>query len=878
MSIVSQIKQAAHGRWRSILALPLTRDDAGGQPCPKCNGEDRFHIDRDFDDNGKVYCRHCLPKGSGDGISTFAWFNGIENKEAIKQLASELGVSIDRDNTPKRDLIELVCTEKRMPIDAFRQFEPTLAKRGNREVVRVPVWNSKGEKHSHFDLWSNDKGKFARGEGSSGMFFPGRLPQAGETWLLCEGVKDSSALTGLGFIAAGLPTCKLSPIYANLFRGVHVVLVPDLDQPGQRGAQTSGGVLTGIAASVRVARIAGEIKASQGEDVRDILRKPNGEALIREAIDQAKLWEPEEGEVGADRPEVLLTLNEGYVADQVVKHLGALGWDSEWIPDRIREAVKVYVRGGALVHPIESEDAATKGVLQIRPLPAALIRERISQACQLLIEQKAKDDVEIVPTRPPRWLIDAVHLRGYYNGLVRPLNGIVQAPTLRPDGTILQQAGYDNASGLIYRPNTHFPAVPESPTVEDAKAAIAELEHVVVDFPFVDPADCSGWLAMVLSMIGRAAIEGCVPMFTMSANIRGAGKSLLADAASLIAYGRPASRKTFTRDEEEQRKLVTSIAIEGTPCVLFDNLDVQLGGANIDAALTARTWNDRVLGASRTTGELPMRTVWAATGNNIAYGSDVARRVLPIRLESPLESPEDRSGFVHENLLGWVAANRPRLAVAALTVLRSYFVAGCPEQSGGVWGSFEDWTRIVRGALVWSGAADPLPTRKSATESDETKSLLAMLIVGLIEADPDNSGLTTSEIERVVSSQDMSNPSCPTLLEAVGTICGDRWNARRFGKKLLSFKNRTWQGKRIESETTHGTVKRWLVREGYGGFGGFRNPQPLRVENKLNEPIDAYTPTIDLLPPCSESGKSNHTNHPNIETIISADGRVTGWI
>ncbi|AMV31584.1 Zinc-binding domain of primase-helicase [Pirellula sp. SH-Sr6A] len=179
--IVDAIKQAAHGRWRSILALPLTRDDAGGQPCPKCGGEDRFHTDREFDDNGKVYCRGCLSKGSGDGISTFAWFNGIENKEAIKQLASELGVSVDRDNAPKRDLIEAVCIEKRMPVDAFKQFEPTLAKRGNREVVRVPVWNSKGEKHSYFDLWSNDKGKFARARavvapsGAAAMVFPTSL-------------------------------------------------------------------------------------------------------------------------------------------------------------------------------------------------------------------------------------------------------------------------------------------------------------------------------------------------------------------------------------------------------------------------------------------------------------------------------------------------------------------------------------------------------------------------------------------------------------------------------------------------------------------------------------------------------------------------------
>jgi hypothetical protein len=828
--MIEEIKRQAAGRCGAVLGMQLARNDSAGQPCPKCKGTDRFNLDREFETNGKVYCRHCLPKGTGDVIGTYGWFHGIENPEAIKRLGEELGVK--PSDAPKRSLIEQICHEKRMPIDAFMQFEPTLAKRGKLEVVRVPVWNGKAERHSYFDLWPNDKGKFARGQGMAGFFFPGRLPQAGETWHLVEGVKDAAALVALGFNAAGMPSCKLSPMYANLFRGVHVVFVPDLDIPGHYGAKSAGGILAGIAASVRIARLPGEIREKQGEDVRDIIRKPNGEQLVRDAITNAVDWEPEEQHTDK-RPEVLLTLNEGFVADQVIKHLGNLGWVSPWIPERLQESVRVFVRGGSLVHAIESEDELTKGMLSIRSLPASLVRERITQACQLTIEQGKENDIEIVPTRPIRWLVDAIHQRGYYGGSIRPLTGVVQSPTIRADGSIIQQAGYDEASGLIYRPNAEFPQLAENPTREDAQRAIEELNHVTIDFPFVDPADRSGWLAMLLSMIGRPCVDGCVPMFVTDGNTRGSGKSLLNDAASLIAYGRPAPRKTFTRDDDEQRKLVTSIAIEGTPCVLFDNLDVQLGGANIDAALTARSWNDRVLGASKTTGELPLRTVWAVTGNNIAYGSDVARRVLPIRLESQLEAPENRTGFVHSDLLGFVRDNRPKLAIAALTILRAYYVAGCPSVPDGIWGSFEEWTRIIRGSLVWAGAADPLPTRKSATESDETRSLLGMLVTGLTEADPDKAGLTVGEIERIVVAQNRDNPSCPTLLEAVAAICGDRWNAKRFGRKLLSFKNRTWQGWRIESESAHGGVKRWKVREGYGGYSGFENPQSLRGEKEI---------------------------------------------
>jgi len=90
--MIDSIKRAASGRWHEILGLNLQRDDHQGQPCPKSGGNDRFHVDREYRLNGTVYCRHCLPKGSGDGIGSYAWLHAIDNSEAIKRLAEELGM------------------------------------------------------------------------------------------------------------------------------------------------------------------------------------------------------------------------------------------------------------------------------------------------------------------------------------------------------------------------------------------------------------------------------------------------------------------------------------------------------------------------------------------------------------------------------------------------------------------------------------------------------------------------------------------------------------------------------------------------------------------------------------------------------------------
>jgi putative DNA primase/helicase len=614
----------------------------------------------------------------------------------------------------------------------------------------------------------------------------------------------------------------LASKYARLFEGVDVIVVPDLDTAGMLGADQTAGILSGIASSVATARMPGVVRDKSGDDVRDVLRKPDGEKDVRDAIANAVVWKPKPDSSDKDtRPEVIVTMNEATVTNEVVGYLGKLGWDSPWINPKHSEAVRLFVRGGVLVHAIESDDIDADGRLAIRDLPPCLVRERITQACSLVTVKESEEGVEVEPTRPPGWLIDAVYRRGGYGGAIRPLSGIIESPTIRVDGSIAQTPGYDRQTGLIFRSSTSFPPVPESPTQSDAKNALLKLLDVLADFPMFDDADRSAWVSMALSMIGRSCIDGYVPLFAITANIRGAGKSLLLDAATLIAYGHRAARKAFTRDDDEMRKTITAVAIGAVPSVLFDNLDVQLGGAALDAAITSSTWSDRVLGQSRMTGDLPMRTIWSATGNNMAFGSDVGRRVLPIRLQSPLETPENRSGFVHPNLLAWIESRRPEFAVAALTILRAYFVAGCPIQSGGEWGSFESWSAKIRGAIVWAGGADPLPTRATALAGDDTAALLGKLIAGIEQADPSGMGLTTKEIQRKTFGSQGDFEENEALAEAVFEICGEHFNGRQFGRRVRGFVGRVHGGKFIEADSARGGVCRWRVRTAGGGFGGF---------------------------------------------------------
>ncbi len=112
---------------------------------------------------------------------------------------------------------------------------------------------------------------------------------------------------------------------------------------------------------------------------------------------------------------------------------------------------------------------------------------------------------------------------------LRPLEGIVESPVLRADGSVLDRPGYDPATGLLFEPNTEFQPVPDRPTGRDVEQALEALFEVVCDFPFSTPAHRSAWLSSVLSCLARFAFPGPSPMNLYDANVRGVGKSLLAN-------------------------------------------------------------------------------------------------------------------------------------------------------------------------------------------------------------------------------------------------------------------------------------------------------------------------------------------------------------
>ncbi len=186
--------------------------------------------------------------------------------------------------------------------------------------------------------------------------------------------------------------------------------------------------------------------------------------------------------------------------------------------------------------------------------------------------------------------------------------------------------------------------------------------------------------------------------------------------------------------------------------------------------------------------------------------------MLHIRLESPLERPEERKDFKHADLLGWVRSQRPKLVAAALTVLRAYWLAGKPTVFSKPWGSFTGWQELVCGALVWLGLPDPSETRLGLSGSDAQAGLLGALLDGWGEIDPHGQGVTAAEALRRL---DAEPTKYSKLRDSISELCpsrpGQLPDALKLGCQLRTFKGRVQGNRKFELRPGHQSVARWFV-------------------------------------------------------------------
>ncbi|MEV0057245.1 hypothetical protein AB0H34_42985 [Saccharopolyspora shandongensis] len=421
--------------------------------------------------------------------------------------------------------------------------------------------------------------------------------------------------------------------------------------------------------------------------------------------------------VGADgRPKVRVGTNPDAI--RVLTH--AVG--NRLLPD-------TYVQDGlpVVVEAVSGAGDPTAGDDDVAlPLSASALRPPL--LASLLAEHahvvQNKTDQEGNPTEvevsPQGSVLGAVLSRRSWPELP-VLRRIISTPVLRPDGTLLQQPGYDPATGFLLAGRAHLDPVPERPTaaqVEQAREFL--LERFLRDFPWRTPADQANYLGLLITPIIRPFTRALSPFGVIDATMPGSGKTILSGCVGLLVGQRVL---TWTDSEEELRKSITTVLADQVGVIVFDNLEegAVINSAVLARLVTERTWTDRKLG-SNTASTFPNDRLWLATGNNLRVGGDMASRTVWVRLDPDCPRPEARSGFTIPNLDSWILdpANQATVLRHVLTLILDWTAAGAPISTRvPQMRQFTRWAQHIGGFLEHHGIPGFLSNAEESRELDD---------------------------------------------------------------------------------------------------------------------------------------------------------------
>jgi putative DNA primase/helicase len=160
-----------------------------------------------------------------------------------------------------------------------------------------------------------------------------------------------------------------------------------------------------------------------------------------------------------------------------------------------------------------------------------------------------------------------------------------------------------------------------------------------------------------------------------------------------------------------------------------------------------------------------------------------------------------------------VLADRGKYIAAALTVVRAYAAAGFPNALPAL-ASFEDWSRLVRSALVWLGREDPVKTMEAARSEDPITSQLRALFHAW-HSGAASKELTAGGIKQLADETMQSNRIRPDLHQALLDVAEGRSgeiDGKRLGHYLGKHKGRVIDGLKLDVRVdAHSKQNLWMV-------------------------------------------------------------------
>lgn len=381
---------------------------------------------------------------------------------------------------------------------------------------------------------------------------------------------------------------------------------------------------------------------------------------------------------------------------------------------------------------------------------------------------------------PPPEIVRALHDAHHY--MLPDITGIITSPTIRKNGTLIIEPGFDEETQLWYKSSDNVKLnVPEYPNRKDAEKALKKLNDLLVNFPFAEKSSRSAALAGMMTVAARGAIAGAVPLFMITAPDPRTGKTYLVHLSSYIGTGNiPVSTAAAERKEEFEKRVETA-AMAGRAILHMNNLpngmiveSDRLAELATEGKVTIRKLGRHEEGICDCRG-----TTAFLNGNNISVSEDLVPRTVSCTLDANMENPESRI-FGFDPILE-VRKNRGGFLSAIFTIIRAHRLA---ENIEIVWkrvAGFEQWSTIVQQPLIWLGLEDPMKGMEDMRGMDPRQEWLVRLLITLYKTFENNPFTVADCADRARNgNQDMKELMTD----------GKDINTRSFGRELKRSRNK----------------------------------------------------------------------------------------
>jgi len=605
--------------------------------------------------------------------------------------------------------IEEYANAKGLPLDLLQRYKIRQARYGQHfpKTVRFPYYHlDDGPPAMHFRVAlngpKNDRFRWGKGDKTSlyGLHWADQFSQLGYC-VLVEGETDALTLWMHEIPAMGLPgaTTWSESRYAPVLAGIPLFFV--MVEPDKGGeVMLSWLARSAIAPRARLVRMPAGIKDPSELFLAD---RAGFRSVFGRALESAAPFPQSQI---AKRPTII-------VRGGVLHELADAG-----LAAMQAARIEFYQRDRSLVRVARIKAKASDGTIVttpgIIPVPLPMLRRALGQSADWAKVSPKGEQYAIDPPKEVNEQIAAM----VGDWPFPPLSGVINTPTLRPDGSLLLKEGYDEATGLVLLLPPTVPAISDRPTKADAEKALALLDALLNEFPFTNDQSRSVALSMLLTPVLRGGIPPAVPIHLVTKPAAGTGGSYLSDIASAIATGeRCAVISIAANDPAETEKRLVGAAISGFPIIALDNCSVPLDGDFLCQVSERPLLQLRPLGQSQPVRVANSFTIFA-NGNQASVTNDVVRRTIQCGIDANMENPEDREFKC--NPLAVVLADRGPYVAACLIIARAYIAAGRPGKLKPL-PSFERWSDTVRSALCWLGRADPVSTISAARSEDPVR-------------------------------------------------------------------------------------------------------------------------------------------------------------